>query len=145
MQSFENAQVPIELVPRRTVANRPPGANRERTRTDAIDEAIRVAEEDDQVLDQIGIAEMHRCHLPQRAPELPQRGRYLTVVGFRSKSRARFVTAEGVEPAPVRRKEICVYPRAQHTGSANARTAPGRARNDARARARNSTRAAHDA
>jgi hypothetical protein len=74
VQRLKNAQVPIELVPRRTVSNRPPGANRERTRTDAIDDAIRVAEEVDQVLDQNGIAEMNRCHLPQRAPELPQRG-----------------------------------------------------------------------
>jgi hypothetical protein len=53
---------------------------------------------------------MNRCHLPQCAPELPQRGRYLTVVGLRSKSRARFVPAEGVKPAPASRKEICGHP-----------------------------------
>jgi hypothetical protein len=145
VQRLEDAQIPVEFVSRCTVTDRPPGADPERTRADAIDDAIRVAKEIDQVLDQIGIVELNRCHLPQRAPELPQRGRYLTVVGFRCKSRARFVTAEGVEPTPLSRKEICVYPRAQHTGSANARTAPGRARNDARARAGNSTGAAYDA
>ena len=139
MQRLKDTQIPVELVPRRTVSHRPPGADHERTRTDAIDDAIRVAEEVDQVLDQIGIVEMNRCHLPQRAPELPQRGRYLTVVGFRSKSRARFVPTEGVEPTSVSRKEICVYARAQHTGSANARAAAGGTRHDARARARNST------
>jgi hypothetical protein len=105
VQRLKDAQITIELVPRRTVTDRPPGADPERTGTDAIDDAIRVAEEVDQALDQIGIVEMNRCHLPQRAPELPQRGRYLTVVGFRRKSSARFVPVEGVEPPPLSRKE----------------------------------------
>ena len=102
MQRLEDAQIPVEFVSRCTVTDRPPGADPERTRADAIDDAIRVAKEIDQVLDQIGIVELNRCHLPQRAPELPQRGRYLTVLGFRCKSRARFVTAAGVEPTPAR-------------------------------------------
>ena len=88
MQGLKDAQIPVKLVSRRTVSNRPSGADRERTRAHAIDDAIRLAEEVDQVLDQVGIVEMNRCHLPQCAPELPQRSRYLTVVGFRSKSRA---------------------------------------------------------
>jgi hypothetical protein len=73
VQRLEDAQIPVELVSRCTVSDRPPGADPERTRADAIDDAIRVAKEIDQVLDQIGIVELNRCHLPQRAPELPQR------------------------------------------------------------------------
>jgi hypothetical protein len=95
VQRLKDTQIPVELIPRRTVSNRPSGADPERTRPGSIDDAIRVAKEIDQVLDQIGIVEMNRCHLPQRAPELPQRGRYLSVVGFRSKSRPRVVPAKG--------------------------------------------------
>jgi hypothetical protein len=89
MQRLKDAQIPVELVPRRTVSNRSSRRDPQRTRADAIDDALRVAEEVDQVLDQIGIIEMSRCRLPQCAPELPQR----VAISLSSDSTASFKSA----------------------------------------------------
>jgi hypothetical protein len=72
---LENPQVPVQLVLSRIVADRPTGADRDRTRADAVHDAIGAAQELHQIIDQLGIVEVNRYHCRRRAPELPQRGR----------------------------------------------------------------------
>jgi hypothetical protein len=72
---LEDPKVPVQLVLSRIVADGPAGADRDRTRADAVHDAIGAAQELHQIIDQLGIVEVNRCHCRRRAPELPQRGR----------------------------------------------------------------------
>jgi hypothetical protein len=72
---LEDPKVPVQLVLSRVVTDGPAGADRDRTRADAVHDAIGAAQELHQIIDQLGIVEVNRCHCRRRAPELPQRGR----------------------------------------------------------------------
>jgi hypothetical protein len=75
VHSLEHPEIPVQLVLSRIVADGPAGADRDGTRADAVHDAIGAAQELHQIIDQLGIVEMNRCHCRRRDPELPQRGR----------------------------------------------------------------------
>jgi hypothetical protein len=71
---LEDPKVPVQLVLSRIVADRPAGADRDRKPADADHDAIGAAQELHQIIDQIGIVEVNRCHCRRRAPSC-RRGR----------------------------------------------------------------------
>jgi hypothetical protein len=76
---FENPKVPVQLVLSRIVANRPAGTDRDGTRADAVHDAIRAAQELHQIIDQLGIVEVHRCHKPQARPGVAAAGPHISL------------------------------------------------------------------
>jgi hypothetical protein len=79
MHGLEDAQIPVELITGRVVANRPTGLDLNRTRSDSAHGAIRGTEEVDEVLDQIGVVEMHRCHCRRPSPGVPHPALHFSV------------------------------------------------------------------
>jgi hypothetical protein len=76
---FEDAQIAVELVLGCVVSDRPSGADLERARARLMDDAMSVAEELNQVLDEIGVVEMNRCHLPQMRPGVAAAGSHISL------------------------------------------------------------------
>jgi hypothetical protein len=71
VHGLEDAKVAVELVLGRVVTNRPTGADRDRTRPDSIDDAIRATQELDEIIDQLRIAEVNRRHCRRCGRDAP--------------------------------------------------------------------------
>jgi hypothetical protein len=76
---LENPKVPVQLVLSRVVADGPAGADRDRTRADAVHDASGAPQELHQIIDQLGIVEVNRCHCRSLRPRAAAAGPHISL------------------------------------------------------------------
>jgi hypothetical protein len=92
---LEDAEVPVEFVAGRVIPNGPAGSDLDRARAGLTHDAIGTPKKLHQIPDEIGVAQLNRCHSRSFAPKLPQAGSlsHCHLSAGEVKSRAISVTA----------------------------------------------------
>jgi Family of unknown function (DUF6326) len=79
MQGFERSQEAVELVEGRVVLQRPARADRDGPRVDSCHVATGVAQALHQVLDQVGVVQVNRCHSHSCTPGVAAAGSHFSL------------------------------------------------------------------